>query len=336
MRSIIDESVPSAKKYYSTYMAEPSPAGDITLSADGMKTVEHMDLETLLTEMKDIGSGGEILVVTHASPTGFLMALKPGAKSSLLFSVMDKILQIAEGIRRREAIRSLSAQEAPKAWKKWFEDFDPGIKLESGFETNKDWKQFVEIQFDQWFERQGRDVLKLPGGGQDLKSLIDLLNDVRKLGFKRIEFRACQIGADKDAMKKVAEFLQVQTVVGPKKVETFYGSVALSQIKFYADETKLAAALKQLGGRKFGKTLGIMMLPHAFRILAKDQDAVKAFVKKYISSNYGGDISPLVVGGLNTVGAKTTNYIFPLESDYKTLIDKFDAATGAAAGAVGP
>jgi hypothetical protein len=61
-RSIIDERVPSAKKYYATYMAGPSPAGDITLSADGMKTVEHMDLETLLTEMKAIGSGGEILV----------------------------------------------------------------------------------------------------------------------------------------------------------------------------------------------------------------------------------------------------------------------------------
>jgi hypothetical protein len=79
-----------------------------------------------------------------------------------------------------------------------------------------------------------------------------------------------------------------------------------------------------------------MMLPHAFRILAKDEDAVKAFVKKIHQFEVCGRYLAPVVGGLNTVGAKTNNYIFPLESDYKTLIDKFDAATGAAAGAVEP
>jgi hypothetical protein len=332
MRAIIDKSVPFAKTYYSTYLAEPSPAGDITLSPDSMTAVDHMSLEKLLTEMKDVGPGGEILVVTHSAPDGFLMALTPGAKSSLLFSVMDKILAIAEGIRRREAIRSLPAPQAADAWRKWYEDLEPGVKPD--FTQDGAWQPFVEKKYDEWFERQGSVILKLPHGGKSLTNLLDLLDDVRKLGFKRIEFRACQIGADPDAMKTIARFLQVQTVVGPKNVQTFYGSYALSQITFIPSLPRLAAALKQTGGRKLADSLGILMLPRAFRILAQDQAALKAFVKKYISSKYIGGIAPLVVGGVNSVGAKTTMWIFPLEADYKTLIDRFDAS--AAAGAAAP
>jgi hypothetical protein len=133
---------------------------------------------------------------------------------------MDKILETAEGVRRREAIRWLSATQAPEAWRKWFIDFDPGIKLDSDFATNPDWQKFVEKQFDRWFDERGRVVHRLRNAGRDLRELLDLLNSVRNLGFKRIEFRACQIGADQDQMKKVAEFLQVKTVVGPKNVQT--------------------------------------------------------------------------------------------------------------------
>lgn len=57
MQAIIDESVPNAEKYYETYLFEPSPAADINLSADSITTVAHLDFETLLTEMKDIGTG---------------------------------------------------------------------------------------------------------------------------------------------------------------------------------------------------------------------------------------------------------------------------------------
>ncbi len=221
MRTIIDKSVPSALTYYSTYLAEPSPAGDITFKKDEITTVDHLDLKKVLTEMKAVGSGGEIFVVTHSSPSGFLMKLWPEAGSSLLFSLMGKILETAEGVRRREAIKSLQGTRVPEAWRKWFIDFDPGIKLESDFATNPDWQTFVERQYDHWFEERGRVVLKLHNGGRDLRELLDLLESVRKSGFSRIEFRACQIGADQDQMKKVADFFQVKTVVGPKNVETF-------------------------------------------------------------------------------------------------------------------
>ncbi len=327
MRAIIDKSVPSALTYYSTYLAEPSPAGDIAFKSDDLTTVDHLDMKKLLTEMKAVGSGGEIFVATHSSPTGFLMKLWPDAGSSLLFSVMDKILETADGVRRREAIKSLPATRVPEAWRKWFIDFDPGIKLESDFSTNPEWQKFVEKQFDRWFEDRGRLVLKLRNSGRDLRELLDLLDSVRKLGFKRIEFRACQIGVNQDQLKKVAAFLQVYTVVGPKNVQTFYGSIAFSHIKFIADAAKRATALKTLGGRKLDGSIGILMLPHGVQIVAEDRNAIQAFVKKYISAAFSDPrATSLVLGGVNSVGSGPVSFTFPLEGDYKKLLGKYDAS----------
>jgi hypothetical protein len=332
MRALIDESVPNANKYYQTYLFEPSPADDITLSTTTMASVGHMDFERLLTEMKDIGAGGELLVVTHGSPDGFLMLLKPGAKVSLQLSVMDVIMHIEEGIRRHDAIGALPAAQTPEVWKRWFADFEPGIKLGPGFETEKDWQGNVEKWFNQWFERQGRDILKLPAPRADLTKILDLLKDVRSLGFKRLEFRACQIGQDKEAMKKVAGFLSVKTVVGPAKVQTFYGVIPHSGIRFIPDDRKIAATLKKMNGRIFPKiSVGLLISPRAFQVVAKDDDAVKAFVQGFIRAKFSGSFTPLVVGGLNSVGSGVTNYVFPLESDYKSLIAKFDMAAAAAA-----
>jgi hypothetical protein len=334
MRAIIDESVPSASTYYKTYLAEPSPAGDMILSADSITTFDHLDLKKLLTEMMDVGPGGELLVVTHSSPTGFLMKLWPDAGSSLLFSLMDKIQETAEGLRRREAIRPLPGQQAPEAWQKWFGEFDPGIKLERDFATNPAWQKYVEKQFDRWFEERGKVVLKLRHGVNDLKELLVLLNSVRQLGFNRIEFRACQIGADKKAMVKIAEFLKVKTVVGPKNVQTFYGSIPFAHIKFIPNAGKRAAALKALGGRKFGSSLGILMLPHGARIVAESSDALIAFIKKFINSKFSdGRSSFFKIGGLNSVGSGAVQFVFPLETEYKNLLEQLDVS---ASGSVVP
>jgi hypothetical protein len=334
MRALIDESVFHAKKYYETYLFEPSPAGDFSLSLREIASEKHLDLIRVLEEMKNVGSAGELLVVTHSSTTGFLMPLKAGGKVSWLFEVMDKILKVVEGIRRHDAISAVLSKEAPEAWTKWFADFDPGIKLGPDFETNPDWHDFVEKKFDEWFERQGRDILKLPDPRADLTNLLDLLKDVRALGFKRLEFRACQIGADKKAMEKIAGFLKVTTVVGPTKVETFYGTIPHSDIQFIVNDHKLSATLKKMGGRTFPKiSMGLLVFPRAFKVIAKNDDALKAFVQGYIREKYSGSVSPFVVGGINSVGTKVTKYIFPLESDYKTLLVQFDVS---AAKAVAP
>jgi hypothetical protein len=126
-------------------------------------------------------------------------------------------------------------------------------------------------------------------------------------------------------MEKISKFFQVKTVVGPKKVQTFYGAFQLKQIGFIVDGSRFAIAAKRMGGRKFGSSLAMLMLPHGIRVLAQDQDALKDFVTKYISSSYKGSVSPFVLGGLDSITAATTKYVFPLEADYKKLIDRFDA-----------
>ena len=328
MRALIDRSVFHAEKYYSTYLSEPSPAGDFSIS--GIATEEHLSLVRVLKEMKDVGAGGELLVVTHSDPKGFLMKLKVGGKVSWLFEVMDKILKIEEGIRRHDAIAGMKAQEVGEAWRKWFADFDPGIKLTSDFQTNPDWSNYVAKKFDEWFERQGRGTLGLPDPRADLRDLIDLLKQVRTLGFKRLEFRSCQIGSDKTAMEKIAKFLKVNAVVAPTKVETFYGVIPTKGI-FESDARKLEARLtrlKKLAGRVFLPKIrmGLLVSARFFTVLAKDEDALKAFVQTFIKARYSGSVSPFVVGGVNSTGSAPTVYTFPLDSSYKSLLVKFDAA----------
>ena len=257
------------------------------------------------------------------------MKLMPGSDASLKFSVMEKILKIAESISRREAIKSMPSSQVPEAWRKWYQEFYSGYKLEPGYETaNSDWKQQVEKEFDSYLEVQGRTTLKLPHGAKDLKVLLDLLADVQNLGFKRIEFRACEIGTDKTAMENVSKFLKVKTVVGPKKVQTFYGAFQLKQINFISDTKRLAFELKKLGGRTFGSDLGMLMLPHGIKVLtARIRTLSKHSSLSSSVPAYKGDANPFGVGGLDSMVMTTTKYVFPLEKDYKSLIDRFDASS---------
>lgn len=335
IQAVIDGSVPNASKYYATYLREPSPAGVITLAAQSIATVKDLDFERILTEMKTIGADGEVMIVTHSGPKGFLMPLKTGGKVALMFSVIDKLPEIAEGIRRREAIRSMSSSQLAAAWKKWFADFESGIKLGAGFENNEGWQKQVETWYDDWYERQGKQILKLPNPRQDLKNLLDLLADVRKLNFKRVEFRACRIGTDKSAMKKIAEFLGAKKVVGPKEVRTFYGVIA--GVSLIADAKKFSAAKKKLGGRTFpGISLAMQILQNTFRVIATDAGQLKAFITTYISSNFSGSTTPFVIGGLEPSGKAVLPakaHVFPLETEYMSLLEEYDAGAVAGAGA---
>ena len=227
MRCLIDKSVQNADPYYRTYAREPSPAGDITMSPTDFKLVADMDLKAVLTEMKALGAKGELLVVTHSNPHGLKMPVVAGGNAAAAeMKIMNTLVQISSGISRREAIRSLSTDQKPKAWQNWFKDFDPDIKLDDGFEGNPGWEKTVEGFYTAWYERQGRQILKLPNPKQDLADLISLVDAVRKAGFARLEFRACRIGTDQDALKKVGEFFNTKKVVAPKEVRTFFGNIS--------------------------------------------------------------------------------------------------------------
>jgi len=341
MQVLLDDSVQNARTYYQTYLREPSPAGDITFTSSEISAVKagDMDLEQVLTQMKSIpappqesGKGREILIVTHSNPKGLKMPIMKGGQASVMFDVMDTMPKIQKGIDRREAIRTMPSAKVPRAWQDWFKDFESGVKLDSGFEANDNWQEFVEKKYNEWYTRQGTTILKLPNPGTSLKKILDLLKDVKALNFARLEFRACRLGTSTDSLKKVATFFNAKKVVAPKEVRTFYGVTTLD---VYADAKKYAQQLKGLGKiRMFsGIELGMQIHEKTFRAITTDPDQAKAFVKQFISSGYAGGVAPFVIGGLEPSGANLKivgkPQVFPLESEYKTLLESVDMTVAA-------
>ena len=329
MRCLVDKSVLNAPVYYKTYLREPSPAGDITISPTDVVTIDEIDFELVLTEMAGLGSKGELLVATHSNPKGFLMPLKKGGHVAAEIGVLDKLVAISAAIRAREAIRSLSGRSPKaKAWQTWYTKHDPGIKLQNGYEqANDDWEQYVEGKYDEWFERQGSNTLKLPGGGRALGDFIDLFDKVRKQGFKRLEFRACRIGTNEDALKKIAAALNVKQIVAPKEVRTFYAHIAQAEI---VSPSKFDDAVKRSPqGRTFGTIrLLLIMGDKTFRAVAMHNDHIKAFIKAYVSATYAGNVVPFVSGGFEPEGKNKIarkRYVFPLESEYLGMLAQYDA-----------
>jgi len=326
MQCLIDKSVLNANIYYKKYLREPSPAGDITIGAQEINVVEGLDLQTVLSSMKTLGAKGEMLVVTHSNPKGLLMRLIKGGTVSAEFTVMEKILEIHKAIRSREAIDK--APKKFKAWQDWFKKFESGVNLPDDAESNDKWPDFVQQKFDEWFARQGKTILGLPNGQRDLGPFIQLVEDVRKTGFARLEFRACRIGTDAKAMKSIADFLNV-----PKEVRTFYGN--LSSITKLSARDFAAKVKAQVDARKFsGINILMILTEHTMQAFAMDPDADgKAFVKAFIDANFTGGVSPFIIGGLEPTGSTLIpgkKHIFPLESEYNGLLAVFDAAKAAA------
>jgi hypothetical protein len=337
MRCLVDKSVVNAESYYRTYAREPSPAGDITISPTDLTAVSDLDLKKVLTEMKALGAKGEMLVVTHSNPHGLKMPLVSGGNAAATeLKVMEILLKISSGIARREAIRSMPADKKPKAWQAWFKDFDPGVKIEDGFETNQGWEAEIEKLYQNWYERQGTQILKLPKPAQDLADLIALVDAVRKTGFARLEFRACRIGTDKDALKTVGEFFNAQKVIAPKEVRTFFGHIAAVSI---ISDAEFAKKAKSGTARVFPNCKVLFFTTETtFQAFATSENEVRAFIKSFVSSGYTGAIKPFVMGGLEPVGKAIIpgkKHVFPLESEYLSLLGSYAApqASAAAGGA---
>lgn len=274
-----------------------------------------------------------MLVVTHSNPHGLKMPVVAGGNAAAAeMKVMDLLVKISSGISRREAIRSLPADQKPKAWQNWFKDFDPDIKLDDGFDGNPGWEKTVEGFYEAWYERQGKQILKLPNPKQDLADLIGLVDAVRKNGFARLEFRACRIGTDQDALKKVGEFFNAKKVVAPKEVRTFFGNI--SGVSIITD-SEFAQKSKAANARKFPNTKILFLITETnFQAFATSESEVRAFIKTFVSSGYTGAIKPFVMGGLEPVGKAIIpgkKHVFPLESEYLSLLGTYDAPQSAAA-----
>ena len=330
MRCLVDKSVLNAAVYYKTYLREPSPAGDISISPTEIEVIEDIDFERILAEMADLGSEGELLVATHSNPRGLLMRLKRGGQVSAEIGVLERMVSISAAIKARESIRPLSGRsKKAKAWQAWYATNEPGVPLEDGYEeANDNWEQYVERKYDEWFNRQGSTILKLPGGGRALGAFMELFDKVRKQGFKRLEFRACRIGTNQDALNKIAGTLNVKQIVAPKEVRTFYAHITRAEI---VSPSKFDDAVKRAPhGRTFGAIkLLLIMGDKKFRAVATHDDHIKAFIKAYVSANYAGGVMPFVSGGVEPEGENkipNRRYVFPLEKEYLGMLARYPSA----------
>jgi hypothetical protein len=290
-----------------------------------------------------------------------MMPLTAGARVSAQIRVLETILNISEGIRRREAIRSLPHQSQLDAWKSWFRDFDPGVRIgDDVAEFGERQQRFVEQHYDAWFLRQGQTVLRLPNPRVTLQRLIDLVNEVRNLNFRRLEFRACRIGTDPNALRTVARFFGARQVVAPKEVRTFYG--VIQRVDIVADPVQFGRRIRSLGGPMTGPvhhrrrsiptrilsdlvipmgfrfvcvmhsvpSIAFEIGPNRFRVVALGEIWMRVFINKHISPGYTGSLRPFVIGGLEPAGQAVIAgkaHVFPLELEYKSLLALFDAAS---------
>lgn len=325
MECIVDTTVVNARKYYQTYMREPSPLGDIVIGAKELSATDSITLEMVLKKMKALGGKGELLVVTHSSVHGLLMDLMDAGGVSAGFEVLQKLLEIIGAIAARKAIAALPLAQRPKAWQKWFKANDPGIVLEDGFEQgNPGWEKRVEQWYREWHVRQAEVVLMLPKGSErKMDDFLKLVEDVRQAGFGRLEFRACDIGSDAAQLKAAAEFFRAKKIVAPRSAYTFFGSVARIEIM---DEAKLAAKVKASpDALSFAGTRVAIVIQgdDKFQAWAPAKGEGLAFIRTYIHKDSRATEAPFVIGGLQPQGDAVIAgkpYVFPLESEYKSFL----------------
>jgi hypothetical protein len=172
----------------------------------------------------------------------------------------------------------------------------------------------------------GYDDLGIAKGKQDLTDLIKLVDEVRKNGFARLEFRACRIGTNKDSLKTISDCLKVNKVVGPKEVRTAYGNISAITI---LKASELAARMKKTTARTFSGIDMLMIITEStFQAFATDEDQGKAFIKSFISSGHTGGVKPFIIGALEPAGVNVMVpgkwQVYPLETEYKKLLELFD------------
>jgi hypothetical protein len=223
------DGLPHAPGYYRTFPREPSPLGDITLSARKTSVMSTTSLATVLVEMPKAGAGGIVVLVCHAWSRGLYMPIAPGGQN--MFANVDNLATIDKLIRyevevaniRRLPRRTPDEKKAVlERWEKVLNDIKPNALV--GPYPDEELDQIIrkaETEYGRYLDSQARSF-EFPNRALLLQMLANL-RKVRDLRISRLELRACKIGADRnlDTMKVVRKFFNVTHLTAPK-LETFY------------------------------------------------------------------------------------------------------------------
>ncbi|MGA7930837.1 MAG: hypothetical protein WCA20_33200 [Candidatus Sulfotelmatobacter sp.] len=217
-----------AADHYKQFPWEPSPAGDLDLQHAKIVKVDPMTFDKLLVELAKSPPGGTVLIVCHAHDeynskskvSGLLMPLADGAGMSAQDTAFERLREVGAANRRAQTIRAMPSktdqekQAKSDAWIGLATDFGPGPPPDDA----------TLPQLEHFFER-GLDTvahqLKLTGGAQGLKSMLEHIEKVQSLNLERVEFRACKIGKDTTTLGHLKDLFGCRKLLAPT-ARTFY------------------------------------------------------------------------------------------------------------------
>jgi hypothetical protein len=221
------EGLPDAVGYYRTFPREPSPLGDITLSAKKTTVMSTSSLDTVLGEMPKAGAGGIVVLVCHAWGEGMLLPIAPGGQK--VFAKVDSLASINKIIAVEMEVASIrrlprKTPEEKKAlldrWEKLLNDITPRALVGPyPIEELEEIIRKAEAVYGTFLDEQARSFEFANRAA--LLQMLAKLRRVRDLGLSRLELRACNIGDHGDTMKAVREFFNVANLTAPT-LGTFY------------------------------------------------------------------------------------------------------------------
>lgn len=353
-----------AIRYYSQFPREPSASRSLDFPVE-IERVRQLTLESLLDAMVAIASQGrsEVMIVAHGAPPrpddpdedlqGFSMPLIRGMPRRVSAVVLSLKRIYRAGLLRRwiEEMRGMEAvwpiERQVVAWTRFVNSLGQGAQapaprgdLEGRARFEQQLRDLRRV-YDEWFRLQERD-LRLPHG--KLGDLIDKMNAVQAIGFRRIEVRACNIGQSRNALSFMGEFFGARQILCPC-VRTFYGRVELTIAHAGG---KLGALMRRLttGPPPHGLSYRVRIsgphnagpireedfalrvwehIPHRVRIqaVAPSWDCVRAWVDSHIMPDRYRQ-GTLYLGGFLTFGLPqgpvVGPFVLPMDPRYRGLI----------------
>jgi hypothetical protein len=216
------DGLPDAAGYYRTFPREPSPLGDLALSASKTSVMGTSSLDTALGEMPKAGAGGIVVLVCHAYQDGMLLPVAPGGSTVWAvvksLGTIDQINSIELDVAQIRQMPSKKPEELAavlERWKKLFESITPGSV--GGTFTIPE----AEKLYGQWLDQQARSLEF--SGSAALRQMLAKLRRVRQLKLSRLELRACNIGKSPPTMEVVRKFFGADHLTAPT-LGTFYMS----------------------------------------------------------------------------------------------------------------
>jgi hypothetical protein len=353
MRAIIDNTgLPWATGYYRQFPFEPAmePANDITIDGGKIDAVNKLTLAKLISLLDTYTQQGEtsFLIVCHANNNGMRMPVSASIpKLTADKTVLDGLVVLADLLELIDDMKSGNVavnQYMRNAWVDMLQQIEtfrnslpnpsptatPYNAPLTGGNIMADCAE--ALKRGEFFLAQMLKQFHVANVTL-LRPLLTQLKRVQRVGMDRIELRACNIG-DGPGLKSAKAFFGCGQLYAPK-VRTFYVPYRTQLVPDQGNLETLAGRIAgpntrvfRAGGKASGPIEMVTQVVHTGpgtyngRNLAPDTTTVASWVKRFQCAQLGTftGAGPWTMAGFFVDTNPTARSVFPLESQYRTLI----------------